>query len=899
MESDVSYYRHWGKAVEGDYHLLPYHSLDVAAVGQCLLDTHSGLRKRLAALLGIDQADFSRWAVYMLSLHDIGKFSVSFQNLRPDLLDQLQSRRTETNSGLRHDTLGYLAWQYFIAGLLGELGLLTTGRGAQVFNNSKIWAAAVTGHHGKPPEPRDIVLGRYFKPLDRQAIRDYVAAVSELLLENGPRFPEVNELRMRHASWWLAGFTVLCDWLGSNRDYFTYRQEIVPLEEYWEEALGRARAAIDATELLPAAVADVIRLEQLIDSEHTLNPTPLQDFSARIELGAGPQLFILEDVTGAGKTEAALLLAHRLMASGQAQGVYFGLPTMATANSMYERVAGAYKGFYHAESRPSLVLAHSASRLSDTFRQSIVPVAKQGDGECDGGPAAAAHCAQWLADNRKKALLAEMGIGTVDQALLAILPSRHQSLRLLGMLNKVLLVDEVHACDAYMHALLCGLLRAHASAGGSAILLSATLPRWQRQALADSFSDGLGVVRQDVVKRDYPLLSQFGAGVLYEQPLSSRESVCREVKVRCVESEAAVEIEIDRALAAGGCVCWIRNTVGDAIDAYECMHAAHPEWVIELFHARFALGDRLDIENRVLGHFGKDSTGEQRAGRLLIATQVVEQSLDLDFDYLVSDLAPIDLIIQRAGRLRRHRRAPSGDRLAGDQPDQRGPAELVLLTPPWSDQPNADWFATAFKRAQAVYPDHGRLWLGLDLLRRRGGFRMPDDARMLIEGVYGADVDIPEGLSEKSIDAEGEAKAKQSVAMLNELKIDLGYDDQHVNRWWDESQTPTRLGEPTTTVWLARWENGELKPWRDDPAFPWYQSSLNLRSALIEEAVYPEDLPQDLVDACRQDLPAKGRWGVLLPLVKGVDGGWESTALTQSGAVLRLFYWCKTGLVYC
>ncbi|GJL83249.1 MAG: CRISPR-associated helicase/endonuclease Cas3 [marine bacterium B5-7] len=891
---------YWGKAGEDGYHLLTYHSLDVAAVGKELLAIHPTLAERLAHLLDIDRKTLEFLAVFLLALHDLGKFSVRFQNLRPDLLNALQNRASGKEYNERHDTLGFMLWHKKIKALFHELGLVKVGKGRRVSSGEvalDAWIAAVTGHHGTPPKPINLLLEDYFEEEDQGAAESFVEAVTRLLIPDGFIFPEINDQVMKKASWWIAGFTVLCDWIGSNSDYFIRQSHIEPLEVYWERSRDRAHKAIAATELLPTAPADSMRLSELIQGIDTAESTPLQKLASGLSLGNGPQMFILEDVTGAGKTEAALILAQRLMADGRAQGIYFGLPTMATANAMYQRLGShGYRQLYQVGTQPSLVLAHGAAHLSDDFRQSIVPPASTSDGEYrNDEPAASAHCSQWLADNRKKALLADAGIGTIDQALLAILPSRHQSLRLLGLLGKVLLVDEVHACDTYMHRLLCRLLKAHATAGGSVILLSATLPQKQRQALTASFQEGLGSRVDELNMAGYPLLTQVGDNTILEESVSTRAVVRRHVTVRCMEDIEAVEREIAMTIENDQCACWIRNTVGDALETYTRLRARYPEWNIELFHARYAMADRLDIEQRVLDRFGKSSRHEQRAGRLLIATQVVEQSLDLDFDYLVTDLAPIDLIIQRAGRLRRHGRDSHGNPV--EAPDQRGTPVLGVYVPVWQDEPDHNWFAGTFNRAQGIYPDHGQLWLTHKLLREQGGFHMPEDARFLIESVYAFDADIPEGLLGRASRAQGDARAEASMADLNGLDIDQGYNDPAINRWWDDTRTPTRLGELTTTLWLACWQDGRIRPWRDDLPFAWQQSSVNIRSALISGTRMPDNISEDVISNCREVLPAKGKWGVLVIMTEHDNNEWLATITNDRGQESTLHYAAEYGLL--
>ncbi len=898
----TAYFHYWGKAGggrEASYHLLPYHCMDVAAVGKYLLQTHHPIRQGLALLTGLDESDLVRWCVFFLALHDIGKFAVSFQQLRPDLLKILQQRKSDQSYTEKHDYLGYAFWKYHLKTHFQKTGLIPQTRRRSGLQPVDYWINAITGHHGQPPSCRNagFLLIDHFQRPDQDAALNFVEDLIYTLLRGHTPIPEISTDRAKKASWWLAGFTVLCDWLGSNADYFPQQSSEMKLAEYWKVAQDQAERAVNDTELLPANPSSSLSLDQLIPAATNVDATPLQARANELPLGNGPQLFILEDVTGAGKTEAAILLAHRLMQNGLANGIYFGLPTMATANAMYERLGEVYRRLYDDQTNPSLILAHGGRNLSDKFRQSLLPEIHRPESQHDryGAPPASIHCSQWLADNRKKALLAELGIGTIDQALLGILPSRHQSLRLLGLMHKVLLVDEVHACDAYMRPLLCNLLHAHAMAGGSAILLSATLPQSQRQELLDAFAGGLKQPRQTLQSNAYPLLTHFKDGKPDEYPLETRSTVRRHVKVDFVDNLETVEQCFSGSFNTGQCACWIRNTVADARDTYCQLKAQHPEWSIDLFHARFTLADRLAIEQRVLERFGKKSGHEQRKGQILIATQVVEQSLDLDFDHFITDLAPIDLIIQRAGRLHRHRRDTDGNPI--NAADQRSEPSITIHAPTWCENPTAGWFKDPFPSAQAVYEDHGQLWLTMKLLRENGGFRMPEDARALIEEVYGPDNEIPDGLWQASAEARGENRAKASIAFLNRLNLESGFTTLDASNWWDEAKTPTRLGEETTTVWLARWENGELKPFHDQQPFAWQQSSVAMRTALIDETSPNPEISEDIIQSCHEQLPANGKWGVLLPLVRETSRFWKGIAKDLNGNKATFYYACREGLM--
>ena len=339
--------------------------------------------------------------------------------------------------------------------------------------------------------------------------------------------------------------------------------------------------------------------------------------------------------------------------------------------------------------------------MHDGFRSAVLaagrdeaPYSPTGSREAGSETTASAACAAWIADDRRRAFLADAGAGTVDQALLSILPSRHQSLRLLGLMRRVLILDEVHAYDAYMQREIERLLEFQAGLGGSAILLSATLPLSVRKRLADAFSKGLGNLGNEEATHpavsgamDYPLATVCEAGARTSVKVPGQSGRARTLPVRFLRTSEDALTSVEQAARSGQAVLYIRNTVDDVLEAHAALTARGVK--ADVFHARFALIDRLQIEKRAVATFGKLSASRERTGKVLIATQVVEQSLDLDFDALVSDLAPVDLLIQRAGRLWRHPR-----------PDRTGQPELLVVGP----EPIADagWFSRAFPRAAYV-----------------------------------------------------------------------------------------------------------------------------------------------------------------------------------------------------
>jgi CRISPR-associated endonuclease/helicase Cas3 len=915
--NNKGYWRYWGKARpefedEMRYHLLPYHCLDVAAVGAAYLAHHAALRANWAARLQIPEETFTNWFVFFLSQHDLGKFSYRFQGLRADLSRTLENEQPVDAYSLRHDTLGYHLW----TGKIWPLAVEQAWFGGSADRASRrlfeAWARIVTGHHGQPPKTSDQPpwLNEHFTERDINAALQFSADCAEFMLphRNGD-LPgrEIHE-RLTPLSWWLAGMAVLCDWLGSSEEYFDYRtrsqsDEPLPLKDYWERfALPQADNALRAVGLLPHRPRPQTLAGLFENLGPPAQPTPLQQAAATIPWASAPQLFILEDVTGAGKTEAALMLAHRLITGGLADGFYFGLPTMATSNAMFRRIVSKRLDEKLYEDKPNRVLAHSASRLEPVL-EALLSGGKDSDADYHQDDESGGNQRfKWFSDSRKKALLADIGIGTLDQALLAVLYTKHQSLRLFGLARKVLIVDEVHACDAYMLRLLETLLEFHAAAGGCAILLSATLPRKTREILAAAYRQGLGCAAPALSCCKYPLLTRVGTDLPDEIPLATRPEVERSVEIDWLHSvEDAIAVLL-AAKAKNRCACWIRNTVDDAIAAFELLQKAGvSDDDLILFHARFVLGDRvgvgkhIGIESRVLKIFGPDSTSAHRLGKIAIFTQVIENSVDCDLDVMVSDLAPVDLLIQRAGRLCRHVRDAAGNRA---EVNGRGTPKLWLFSPEFADAPESNWIGTPMPGTAAVYPDHGRLWLTAKLLRESGKFAMPDDARALIEGVYGEDADtsIPTAFQSKTNKAEGDKSAKQTVASANAIKLEKGYEDEGFDPW-DDALTPTRLeDQPSITLRLARWEDGEVKPWISTEKFVWELSQVSVRVSLFaEEVAFDDPAMREEVERCRQEMPDKGKWSKLLVL-RLENGVWTGQGKNRCGETVTLSYDPRMGL---
>lgn len=883
------YFRYWGKAKpfedsQNHYHLLPYHCLDVAAVGSFLLAPGTYRCQHLAQQLEVDQTWLRDLFIFCLALHDLGKFARAFQGLQQELSDDLVKANPRMSYDQRHDSLGYWLWLKAISPDLSEnFPVHDFDKKAVQASLKQLdpWLEIVTGHHGIPPKKQSQRLENYFQTDDKQAALSFVKEAMALLLNSFDYQPLEKTLkkRLQPVSWQLAGIAVLADWLGSNQEYFRYCSQPMTLTEYWQRfALPSAEKAIQA---LPEQtdIQSYSGIRALFD--FIQQPTPLQRYASEKELPSTPQLFILEDVTGAGKTEAALILAQRLMSAGLAKGLYIALPTMATANAMYDRLGKVYRKFYQQNNNPSLVLAHGAREISASFKQSVfLPEQARPDSDYLSGKSAddqeqtaTAYCNAWIADNRKKALLADVGVGTLDQALLAVLPARHQSLRLLGLSRKILLVDEVHAYDSYMQKLLNALLEAHARQGGSVILLSATLPQRMREELVKAFHKGIATNAPELENRQYPLVTHTPSNNEIEKAVDTRENVKRTVNVERLAAETAVHEKIKQAVSAGQCVCWIRNTVKTARQSYQDLEKHVKASQLSLFHSRFAMKDRQRIEKQILDRFNEGSTAVVRKGQVLIATQVVEQSLDLDFDVLITDLAPIDLIIQRAGRLKRHVRDSKGNRLPEHgAKDQRGTAVLAIFSPEPIEDTDEDWLKPEHAGTQAVYRHVGQLWLTAKTLFANPAFAMPDDARALIESVYSGSESYPEALDNLSWKAEGEDTCKKSMAELNALKLNKGY-TYASGDWDEETKIPTRLSEQETiSVALAVWQDGKLKPYANHPYYAWALSTVKIPESEWKKArqAIPEYL-ESAIETLKTETKAL-RWLEVFPLAEETAG---------------------------
>jgi CRISPR-associated endonuclease/helicase Cas3 len=311
--------------------------------------------------------------------------------------------------------------------------------------------APILGHHARPVAgKKHLIQDLFSEPAEAAAV---AFAETMYALLRPPVLPEPKGPALRRATWLIAGLTVIADWVGSNRDWFPYHENGPAPKTYWHEiARPRARRALAEAGLASVQPAKVTSFGALTGIEQ--DPSPVQRWADTVPLPYGPLLVLIEDMTGGGKTEAAIVLAHPLMATGRTSGIYFALPTMATANAMFTRIQTIARRLYEPHARPSLALAHGRAYLNPPFRKLAMATEAPGERNAlavpDNDEDSALTSPEWLYSELRKALLADLGVGTLDQALLGALPAKYQALRLAGIAEKVLIVDEAHAYDAYM-----------------------------------------------------------------------------------------------------------------------------------------------------------------------------------------------------------------------------------------------------------------------------------------------------------------------------------------------------------------------------------------------------------------------------------------------------------------
>ncbi|MCF8005518.1 MAG: CRISPR-associated helicase Cas3' [Chromatiaceae bacterium] len=801
------------------------HLTDVAACFVRLCACR-GCRRALerAARRQLTQQDIERLAV-LVFLHDLGKANSGFQ-ARRWLLEDIPKGWPKP-AGHGGQALDLFRDERFLAPLLACLPLEALyGWGEAV---PALFRASIS-HHGRPiadPAPGDWPRANW-KPVlgkDGQAVYDPASVLAEMGQCAIDRYPDAfaaggeplpDSAAFGHL---FAGLVQLADWLGSDTQFFPLFNGISDGvsdgvsdggSDRAQNASALAEQAVSALGLDAASwqtgLAATPPLFTAIFNGYP--PYPIQAAMADAELGP---LVVLESETGSGKTEAALWRFVHLFQRGEVDSLYFALPTRVSASQVYDRILKAVQRLWPTDA-PVAVRALPGYASADGQEPTALPQFKVlwPDDPTD----AEAH-RRWAAESPKRFLAAPIAVGTIDQALLGALQVRHAHLRHALLARSLLVVDEVHASDPYMTALLERLLQAHLGCGGHALLLSATLgasARTRYLSLGAPIKTALPVF-DAACQTPYPALAD-RAGLRSITSTTPAKTVAWGLRDLIDDPDAIASLAIEAA-AAGAKVLIVRNTVPAALAVFQALdaHELAAAWlfavhgVATLHHSRFSRDDRPVLDQAIEAQLGK----QRPAGaRIVVGTQTLEQSLDLDADLLITDLCPMDVLLQRIGRLHRHSR-PDDER----PPAYRTP-QAWILTP--LDQDLSPLLKRAkhglgpFRDGDGIYPDLRTIEATRRLIQERPTISIPADNRALIEAAtHPEPLRALESLGEdwqrlgQQID--GRTGAERSIAHLHGLDVAIPFDEQQ--GFPTDLDIATRLGERDR---LLRFEPAPIGP---------------------------------------------------------------------------------------
>lgn len=691
----------WGKRTDGEaggpprIHPLLDHLVDVASVLEALL-LLPAIRRALERSAGRVLGPVDRCRLVVLAfLHDIGKANSGFQarywvpgDPRP---------RCWALPPRGHGPDGWALFTHSLNDATRLLAGLPLARIAGWGEAARSLLHASISHHGRPVDPDGASESAWDAVREGANLvydpADTIAAMGRHLLAHYPQaFDDTApELPDRPAFVHLfAGLVQLADWLGSDtRDgFFPYSR---PGEDRTAKAPQRARHALRAIGL---DVGDAAARQAATTCDFTRAfdvpaPRPMQAAMADDTLAP---VVVLEAETGSGKTEAALWRFLHLWRAGVVDALYFALPTRVAATQLYARVLDFVRHVWPVDA-PVAVRALPGYAAADGATARPLPgfqVLWHDD------PADDQAERRWAAESPKRYLAATIAVGTVDQALLGALQLKHAHLRQALLSRSLLVIDEVHASDAYMTRLSEHLLRAHVACGGQALLLSATLG-----AVARGRYLSIGARRADAVPRlhdaqtlPYPAIGSRRAGTASLQPVAGnpRHKTVHWQALDLIDEPQRIAALAVEAAAAGARVLVVRNTVPAAIATLQAVEALAAnqavaclfkiDGVSTLHHSRFSRQDRPRLDAAVQAQIGKHR--RHAGGLVVIGTQTLEQSLDIDADLLITDLCPMDVLLQRLGRLHRHAR-PSAEIPGDHRPAGFEQARAWVLTPPGHD----------------------------------------------------------------------------------------------------------------------------------------------------------------------------------------------------------------------
>ncbi len=688
------------------------------------------LRRRLAAAFGTDliEQHLDRLAI-LAGLHDFGKALKGFQ-------DKLEGT-TLTSRGHVSEALAVLANNAAVQTAI-QLPLL-----AEWFEPVHHALYTAICHHGEPVGDDQI---RPHLPLIAELVgrtrygHDPIVEIrklSEALIrlysnarEPGERLrfsPSVQHL--------FAGILMAADWMASGFAFEPGEVDQLASDVLDRTAWSGWHSGASALSLLEGR-----------------KPRPAQIGTLKLPLDE--RLAVIEAPTGSGKTEAALIWASRLVEAGMVDGLYFAVPTRSAATELHSRI-GRLMSTHHPALKGKIVRA--------------IPGLLDTDNSVPDYPAET-----WAVAAPKRTFAAPIAVGTIDQALLSILRSRHAWMRAAFLSRHLLVVDEVHASDPYMATLTRGLIERHLSLCGRALTMSATLGETALAILMDRERRPIDAA----ISVPYPAIRRDGSDdALPEAPGRTVDVVMEEYEEAFTRARTAA--------AEGQSVLWLRSTVTDATTDFLAFEAHGTNSL--LHHSRYAVEDRTWLDQRLLGIFG---LGGRRTGIVAVTTQTAEQSLDIDADLLITDACPADVLLQRLGRLHRHRSDTRPTAVLIDP----GPLENYLTS-------RGKVLGRSGQGWPWVYNNLLSVRATLDWLQAHKRITVPDDSRTLVERATHADflremaLSLGDNWSELWRELFDKAAINAQLAQASLIDWRRPYRDALVNEW-----LPTRLGDGTVTV---------------------------------------------------------------------------------------------------
>ncbi|NLM16192.1 MAG: CRISPR-associated helicase Cas3' [Candidatus Riflebacteria bacterium] len=610
---------------------------------------------------------------FLGAVHDVGKATPIFQtkehildshDLRNRLLEKLEQAGFADILNLR--LANYERPHHAEA---SEVLLLSFGVEAGI-------ASIVGAHHGetldKLADEKSYEAAYFQSDLSGDLIKDKWYKSQKWLFDSALKMSgfaapeELPSISNQQAMVLLNGLLIMADWIASNENYFP----LISIEDDGKEINQKERKKNGWSKWFknsiwkPDSFANYVKLYE--DRFNFKDPRPLQIKLAEI-IGASenPSIFIVEAPMGEGKTEAALAGAELLAAKTGRSGIFFGLPTQATSDGIFIRIHDWVEQLEKADDESkSLRLLHGKAALNKDFASIARGI------DLDGKSGVFVN--EWFS-GKKTAILDDFVVGTVDHFLLAALKQKHLSLRHIGLSQKVVIIDEVHAYDAYMGEYLYRAVEWMASYKVPVIILSATLPADKRVALIETYAKGRGLKTLRLqaeegwkTNRAYPLITSLDGNSVKQTHIEM--PFAKEIKVIKIENKNPEDDNLDEIyqilqekLSDGGVAGIIVNTVRRAQEIAKYLSSEFGDETVELFHSAFIATHRIDKEKELMLSIGRGA--KRPAKKIIVGTQVLEQSLDIDFDLLLTDLAPMDLLLQRVGRLHRHKNVARPEKL--------------------------------------------------------------------------------------------------------------------------------------------------------------------------------------------------------------------------------------------